>query len=276
MTIARRFNAGTVDRITRVPKGRLSRWHVLRKFPIPFHVQHGETVSPVVGPISSRPFGTCWSVLKSATKHPNTPLIRNGRKSVNRVIGIPVGMPSVPFQGSLHHRFEGRVSRLPAQLPESSVSYCDKVRRVSGTPRLLDDLDLLAGEMLAGMDYFTDGEARPVAQVKAPLFAGLQCQNMRLGEVSDVDKVPYAGAIGCWIVRSEDFHAGFLTEGGLQNIRNEVSLNAVMFPEPLTRSGGIEIAKCRELNAVQLAIPRKHLLDHQLRLTVGVDRLLRQ
>lgn len=47
VTEARRFNAGNVNRIARVPTGRLNRWHVIRELSFPLCFQHKGTSPPV-------------------------------------------------------------------------------------------------------------------------------------------------------------------------------------------------------------------------------------
>jgi len=51
---------------------------------------------------------------------------------------------------------------------------------------------------------------------------------MRLRQVDDVDVIADAGAVGRRIIRAEDLALRLLAEGDLQDVGNEVRLDAVM------------------------------------------------
>src|SRR5467141_522273 len=50
----------------------------------------------------------------------------------------------------------------------------------------------------------------------------------------------------------------------------------MMLSEPLAGAGCIEITESNELQPMDLMVPMKHSLEHELRFPVGINRALRQ
>ena len=99
---------------------------------------------------------------------------------------------------------------------------------------------------------------------------------MRGGEVVDVDEIADAGAVGRGVFVAVDLRLLLLAERDLDDVGDEVGLDAVILAEFLARAGGVEVAQVDVHQAVDLVVPVEDLLEHQLRLAVGIDRLLRQ
>jgi hypothetical protein len=97
---------------------------------------------------------------------------------------------------------------------------------------------------------------------------------MGLSEVEDVDVISNAGAIGRFVIGAIDFDMVFLGERDLENIWDQVGLDAVVFAEFLRGTGGVEVAKGNERQAVNFFIPAEDRLKHELGLAVGIDRTL--
>ena len=99
---------------------------------------------------------------------------------------------------------------------------------------------------------------------------------MGLCEIDDVDVVADAAAIRCRVVGAVDLDRLLLAECNLEDIRDEVGLDAVILAELLGGTRRIEVTECDEGDPMELSVPAEYLLEHQLRLAVGVDWLLRR
>ncbi len=99
---------------------------------------------------------------------------------------------------------------------------------------------------------------------------------MRGGEIVDVDEIADAGAVRGGELFAVDLDLVLLAERDLEHIRNEVGFDAVILAKLLARTGGVEVAEIDVGEAVNLVVPIQHLLEHELRLAVRVDRLLGQ
>ena len=99
---------------------------------------------------------------------------------------------------------------------------------------------------------------------------------MGVGEIQNVDVVPDAGAVRRLVVRPVDFDRLLLTQRDFEHIGNKMRFDPVVLAEFLRSAGRVEIPQSGEAESVDLVIPPQDLLEHQLRLTVGIDRALRQ
>ena len=99
---------------------------------------------------------------------------------------------------------------------------------------------------------------------------------MRVSQIKDMDVVPDACAVRRLVIGAVNFHRLFLSERHLQNVRDEVRLDPVVLAELFRGARRVEIAQGGEAQPVDLVIPAQDLLEHQLRLPVGIDRTLRE
>ena len=99
---------------------------------------------------------------------------------------------------------------------------------------------------------------------------------MGLGQIDDVNVVADATAIGGGVVGSVDLHGLLPAQCHHENIGNEMGLDPVILAELSGGSGGVEVAERHEGDAVQFSVPAEDLLEHQLRLPVGIDRFLEE
>src|ERR1035438_7920340 len=155
-------------------------------------------------------------------------------------VRIAIGMALVPGPGGGHDVFELRVFGLPTQFMHRPVSGGHQPGRVTGPARLLDRRNRLAGYLLAGADDFPHRIAVAVAEVVEAAPARGEAQEMRLRQVEDMNIIPDAGAIGRGIIRAEDLAVRLLSEGHLQDVRDEMRLDAVMLAEGFAGAGSIE------------------------------------
>src|ERR1039458_5105668 len=130
-------------------------------------------------------------------------------------------MPLVPGPGGGHNVFELRVFGLPPQLIYRTVRGGHQSGRVAGPARLLDGRDGFARHRLASADNLTDRVAITVAEVVEAALGRGEAEEMRLGQVEDVNVIADAGAVGRGIIGAVNFAVRLLAEGHLQNVRGE-------------------------------------------------------
>src|SRR6516165_6720239 len=136
--------------------------------------------------------------------------------------------------------------RLPAQLGLNLLRACDQHRRIAGTALLLFHCDRAAGDAAHGVDDLAHCEAVAVADVvdeAAALSEGVEGENMRIGEVTDVDVVADAGAVLGGVVVAKDLDASPAAEGDVEDERDEVRLGLVRLAVAVDGSGDIEVAQ---------------------------------
>src|SRR5262245_27543320 len=123
----------------------------------------------------------------------------------------------------------------PAQLVLGQVGAGDQDRRVGGAARRFDGRDLTAGDAAGGRDDLAHGIAAAVAQVVDPAAAvdRAEREDMRVGEVDDVNVVADASAVGGWIVGAVDLDPWPPPEAGLEDEWDQVALGVVVLAEAL-------------------------------------------
>ena len=100
----------------------------------------------------------------------------------------------MPFPGTRHYRFEGRIARSPAEVGRKASGVGHEHGRVAGPGRLLDYRERMARDAAYRCHDLADRCAGPGADVvggggRAPRCERLQRQDVRLGQVNHVDIV---------------------------------------------------------------------------------------
>src|SRR6266849_6674476 len=131
-----------------------------------------------------------------------------------------------------------------------------------------------AGDAFGGSDHFEDRKTAAVADVEG--FAGnavdgFERADVGIRDVEDVDVIANASAVRGRIVRPENVDMSQIAGGGVQNARNEMRLDTMMFTELLRGAGGIEIAEHGIFEARIGAIVRENLFEHELGFAVRID-----
>ena len=108
----------------------------------------------------------------------------------------------MPFPGGADNLFELRVFRFPPEFLARFIGGGDQCRRIAGTPRFFDNRNFLATDLFAHGDDLAHGITVAIAKVVEAAFARRHCQDVRLGEVDNVDVVADARAIRCGIIRA--------------------------------------------------------------------------
>src|SRR6516225_1355740 len=94
-------------------------------------------------------------------------------------------------------------------------------------------------------------------------FEVLECAQMRLGEILDMDVVADRRAVRGRVIGAVDLDVGPLSESGLKHERNEVSFRLVAFPDFAVGvgTGGVKITERHRAQTIGLAIPMQCPLD---------------
>ena len=114
----------------------------------------------------------------------------------------------MPCPCALYYFFEFGEVGFPSEL-----CYCLRCvgcedGRVPGAAVCFDYFEVFAGDFFYGFDYLADGVALAVAEVEDKFVFAVefvQCQEVCLAEVFDVDVVADACSVGCGVIRAEDF-----------------------------------------------------------------------
>ncbi len=154
----------------------------------------------------------------------------------------------------------------------------DQDRRVAGAAAGDHDRDLAAGDPLDRLDHLVDREAAAVAQVADQVLARLrrvQGQQVRVGQVRDVDVVADAGAVRGRVVVAVDRDVLALPERGLEDQRDQVRLRVVPLAErdpgrTAVRARDVEVAQRDGGQAVGDGLAGDQVVHGQLGGAVGV------
>src|SRR6202043_998190 len=122
---------------------------------------------------------------------------------------------------------------------------------------------------------FFHGGSTAGAEVKRITFLIGKGEDVRRGEVKYMDVIPDAGSVRSLEVSPKNFCVRQLAKGDLQDAWNQVRFGPMRFAELCRGPSHVEVAQCHAGKTVNLIKPPEDLLEHQLRLAVGVDRVLR-
>ena len=109
----------------------------------------------------------------------------------------------------------------------------DELGGVAGAAGAKSFRDGVAGSLAAGVDDLPHAIAAARAEIEVQAFSWRELfegQQMRLGQVIDVDIVADASSIGSGLVVAENRDLLPLAEGDLQHDGNQVRFRCVIFP----------------------------------------------
>ena len=121
--------------------------------------------------------------------------------------------------------------------------------------QLFDRFDEFSGDLLAHLDDLANRVSLTVAQVEKSVPARFHGENVRPGQINDVNVVPDTRAIGRRVIRAKDLAMRRLAERDPEHVGDQMSFDAVMLAEFGAGAGGVEIAQGNELQAVQALKP---------------------
>ncbi len=200
-------------------------------------------------------------------------LVIRASPSENSAFQTPLeGMPDAVDQGG--------VGGCPVESLPGSLGGCHEARRIAGSPGSDVVGDRLSDDLFHRSQNLTDAGARSRTQIAGKTLGIatelLERQAMRFNQIPDVDIVADRCAVGCRIVVAEDFQRWPFAQRGVDGERDQMRFGVVLlaqFPVGVA-AGNIEIAQCGPPQTVAGAVPAQHLLDHELGLAVGADRIL--
>ena len=149
----------------------------------------------------------------------------------------------MPFPRAFDDFLEGLKTRLPSELPRDLCGGRNEARGIARPARLCHGDDFHAGDFLTGFNHLSHTFAASGAQIVGATFGGAEGEQVGLRKIEDMDVVTNARAIGRVVVCSVNFDALLLTESNLQNVRDKVRLDTVIFTKALAGTGGVEIAQ---------------------------------
>jgi hypothetical protein len=191
----------------------------------------------------------------------------------------------VPDPGGADDVVDLGILRVPAKFGDGFFTGGDEECGVAGAAGADLDRDGVAGDAADGVDDLLDGESSAVAEViNEPAlgcgfrFEGIEGQDVRGGQVADVDVVADAGAVWGGVIVAEDFDGLAAAEGDVEDERDEMRLGLVGFAAGddaravlrFRSAGDIEIAQRGGAKAVSAVEPTEHLLDQELGFAIGV------
>src|SRR3974390_243015 len=149
----------------------------------------------------------------------------------------------MPFPCALDNTLNVRMLRLPSQQTLRLLGAGDEHGRISGTARHFSNGNRMTGDMAGDVDDLADGETAAAAEVANQLllaFQALQGEDMRGGEVVDVDVITHAGSVFRGVVATKDGDKLALAERHLQNQGNKMALAAMSFAARCGGPGGLD------------------------------------
>jgi len=177
----------------------------------------------------------------------------------------------MPFPSALDNRVEGLELRLPAKFFLDSLRGSDEPGRVAWSAWFFNRLDFSSSDFAARFDHFSYARTATRAEVVTAAGGFAESQNMRVGEIEDVNVIANTGPIRRVVVGAVNFEVRFFTERHLQHSRNEVRLRSMVFAKFLGCAGGIEVAQANKFHSMNLVVPAQNFLEREFGFTVGTN-----
>ena len=118
----------------------------------------------------------------------------------------------MPFPGALDNCVEGLELRFPTKFPLDSLRGSDEPGRVAWSARFFDRVNFSSSDFAAGFDYFSNARTATRAEVVTTGGGFAESQNMRLGEIEDVNVIANTGSIRRVVIGSVNFDIRSFTE----------------------------------------------------------------
>ena len=155
----------------------------------------------------------------------------------------------MPAPGRTDDVIEAFVARFPSEFISNPAGIGDKYRRVAGTSSFCPGRNRMAGDLPRGLDDLADRITAAVAQIigriASAIEQGLQRQQVRPGEVGDMDIVAQAGTVRRGVILAEYPDRFPLARGHLEHQGNQVGFGPVAFSDVAVGVGarGVEVAQ---------------------------------
>src|SRR5262249_10137098 len=172
---------------------------------------------------------------------------------------------------AVDNRVEGLELRLPAKLLFDFFGGGDESRRVAWSAGVFGCLNFSSSDFATRFDHFSNARTAAGAEVVTAAGGFAQSQNMRVGEIEDVNVIANTGSIRRVVVGSVNFDLRFFTKRHLQHSRNEMRLRSMVFAKFHGRAGGIEVAQTNKFHAMNLVVPTQNLFEREFGFAVRIN-----
>ena len=178
----------------------------------------------------------------------------------------------MPFPGTLDDGIERLELRSPAKLVFDFFRGGDQPRRVAGSARLFNRVDLSSGDLAASRNHLPNTRAASGAEVIESAGRCAKRQNMRLRKIDNMDVVADTCSVGRLIIGAVNFKIRSLAQRDLQHGRNQMCLRPMIFAELLCGTSSVEVAQTNKFHAMNLVVPTQKFFKSQFRFAIGTDR----
>src|SRR5256885_8488230 len=149
----------------------------------------------------------------------------------------------MPFPRALDNGVKRLELWSPAKLVLNFFRGRDKARRIAGSARLFNRVDLSPGDLAAGRDHLPNTGAASCTEVVESAGSCAKRQNVRTRKIDNMDVVANTRSIGRFVISTVNFKIRFLAQRDLQHGGNQMCLRPMIFAELLGRARGVEIAQ---------------------------------
>src|SRR4030095_9890128 len=105
----------------------------------------------------------------------------------------------------------------------------DQRARIAGPPRLFQNWDRLSGDFATTLDHFAHTRAAASAEIVESTGRSVERENMRMGQIDNMDVIANAGAIRRFVIGPENLNMFFLSQCNLEHVWNQMRFAAVIF-----------------------------------------------
>src|SRR6516164_10424542 len=120
-----------------------------------------------------------------------------------------------------------------------------------------------SGDFAARFDHFSNARTATSAEVVITAGGFAESQNMRLGQIEDVNVIANTGSIRRVVISSVNFDVRSFTQRHLQHSRNQMRLRPMVFTKSLRCAGGIEVAQANKFHTMNLMVPTQNSFKRQ-------------
>ena len=174
----------------------------------------------------------------------------------------------MPAPSRFNNCFEIIELRVPVQSFPRFSGTSDQDGWVTSTAICFDTGDGATCYFFSCPDDLAHGKTVSNAKVKRIALGALtqviQCKDVSIGQIGDVDIITDAGPVSCFIVCTLNFHVVFPADGNIQDERNQMCFGFVMLTNIGIKicTGGVKISQIDMFNPIGSIIVAENLLYH--------------
>src|SRR5947207_12711086 len=130
-------------------------------------------------------------------------------------------------------------------------------------PWCFRDVDVRCDSFATRIDYVSDARTATGPEIVKITLSCVEREDVSAGKIDNVNVITDAGPIRCLIIGPKNLDGWFLSERDLQNIRDQMRFDAMVFSKFRRSARRIEVAKGNEFQSVDFAIPAENLFEVQ-------------